>query len=115
MRGMYEDYQEVARTFGVKPGTAYAIVRRYRITGEVARRRGGANNSRALQLDSANLIYKCRDLHTRKVVESSLIKIHSNSIVNLSQGLLNIDPFLAPLIARVADCSRLAVCSSDVG
>lgn len=40
----YEDYQEVARTLGIKPGTAYAIVRRFRDTGVVARRRGGPHN-----------------------------------------------------------------------
>jgi hypothetical protein len=51
-------------------------------------------------LSDAHLIYKSNDIHTRKVVEASLIKTNLSSIINLNQGLLNIDSFLAPMIVR---------------
>ena len=40
------DYEEVTSVLGIKCGTAYLIIRRYNLTGVVARRRGGANNWR---------------------------------------------------------------------
>ena len=36
----YEDYQQIARTLGVKPGIAYAIIRRYQGTGALHWRGG---------------------------------------------------------------------------
>lgn len=38
------DYYEVAETLGIARGTAYHIIRRFKNSGEVGRRRGGANN-----------------------------------------------------------------------
>lgn len=93
----YEDYQEVARTLGVKPGTAYAIVRRYRMTGEVERRRGGTNNSKVddemieavVQIVQDHVEYTLTQINDELGVRlPNKPKVCDNSIANMLNGRL---------------------------
>ena len=51
-------------------------------------------NNHSFNFKDPQLVVPCNDLHTRKVVESSLIRHHENQVVNLNLGLNFIDPFV---------------------
>ena len=49
----------------------------------------------AIDFNSASIIFKCKDLRTRRLVESAFIKINSSNTVNLDTGFFSIDSHLA--------------------
>ena len=58
------------------------------------------DNNHSFDLKNSSLIAPCTDLQTRKILESSLIRHHSDNVVNLNPGLNIIDPFLSSLLLR---------------
>ena len=44
--------------------------------------------------DNSTEIYKCRGFINRNVIESSIIKFKKDDIMNLSEGLYKLDPFI---------------------
>ena len=58
------------------------------------------NNNHTFDLNGSSLIVPCNNIRNRKILESSLIRHHNESVVNLNPGLNSIDPFLSSLLLR---------------
>ena len=58
------------------------------------------DHNHSFDFNNAHLVFPCNDIHTRKVMESSVIRSFPDQVVNLNSGLSNVNTHIAGLVMR---------------